>query len=307
MYRISFFGFRYLKLLVMMCFLSSCAVTRHTELPKNSQQLHSLVERVVLVSIDGLSADVLKNNITPLLQFLATHGAYSWDARTVFPSQTVPGHASMITGCSVLHHGFLWNLWVPQIRCDRVSNIFSVAHANGIATAAFVQSKRIKRLVRVGNQSDVDTFQYVLDTDRLVILAKHWMRNNRREILFLHFVGVDKAGHRYGWGSREQIAALGEIDRALSVLFAKAFVHGDARTLMVITADHGGAGHNHGTLSRADMTIPWIAYGAGIKQGYLISESMKVYDTAPTILYALGVPMSAPIEGRVVQSIFEND
>src|SRR5262245_49770519 len=65
--------------------------------------------RVLLVSIDGLRPDALWAAPARNLLGLACRGAHAWEARTVTPSMTVPGHASMITGLTPASHGFTWD------------------------------------------------------------------------------------------------------------------------------------------------------------------------------------------------------
>jgi len=53
------------------------------------------------------------------------------------------------------------------------------------------------------------------------------------------------------------------------------------------------------------MTIPWIAWGVGVKKGYAITDAVTTYDTAATALYALGVPIPADFDGKPVLSALE--
>src|SRR5574341_2085458 len=53
---------------------------------------------VALLSIDGLRPDALVPGVAPNILALALRGSYTWSAQTVYPSTTLPGHASMLTG-----------------------------------------------------------------------------------------------------------------------------------------------------------------------------------------------------------------
>ena len=74
--------------------------------------------------------------------------------------------------------------------------------------------------------------------------------------------------------------------------------------LLIITADHGGSGKSHKTILREHITIPWIAYGTSIKKGYKFKNEIKIYDTAPTILYFLDIELPTGLDGRAVKEIF---
>ena len=51
-------------------------------------------------------------------------------------------------------------------------------------------------------------------------------------------------------------------------------------------------------------TIPWPAVGKEVKRNYSIKEQANIYDTAPTILKALGIDPPQNIDGHVVEEIF---
>ena len=76
------------------------------------------------------------------------------------------------------------------------------------------------------------------------------------------------------------------------------------KTLIIITADHGGKEKNHKENSPLVTTIPWLAVGSQIKENYKISEQVYIYDTAPTVLNALGLPPIPNIDGKVISEIF---
>jgi hypothetical protein len=79
------------------------------------------------------------------------------------------------------------------------------------------------------------------------------------DLFFVHFHGIDDAGHTYGPGSPEEEAAIREVDAAVGRLL-EALPSG---TLTIIFADHGmhlveeeGRMGNHGNLVERDMFIP---------------------------------------------------
>jgi predicted AlkP superfamily pyrophosphatase or phosphodiesterase len=53
---------------------------------------------VAVLSVDGLRADALVQAELPSLRGLMARGAYTLSARSVVPSETLPGHASMLSG-----------------------------------------------------------------------------------------------------------------------------------------------------------------------------------------------------------------
>jgi arylsulfatase A-like enzyme len=75
---------------------------------------------------------------------------------------------------------------------------------------------------------------------------------------------------------------------------------GMERTLVVLTADHGGHDHDHHQPILPDTHIPWLVWGGAAARGGRVHRIVFNTDTAASILYALGLPMPADIEGKPV-------
>ncbi len=73
-------------------------------------------------------------------------------------------------------------------------------------------------------------------------------------------------------------------------------------TLFILSADHGGHGHNHSGKIKEDRLIPWIAWGPGVRPGHKISTPISTVDTAATALWALGI---APTPGAIGHPVLE--
>jgi arylsulfatase A-like enzyme len=68
-----------------------------------------------------------------------------------------------------------------------------------------------------------------------------------------------------------------------------------------VMADHAGHDRDHGAGTRLDLTIPWIASGAGIRKGHKIGTPVSLIDTAPTLAHLLGLPQPQEWEGQVIE------
>jgi len=125
-------------------------------------------------------------------------------------------------------------------------------------------------------------------------------------VCFIHLDDPDSAGHKHGWGSPEQIKAFAEVDAGLGVIVTAIHNAGLAETsVVIITADHGGHDKTHGLNIPDDMTIPWIAWGKGVKQNFTITAPVMTCDTAATVLWLLDVPRPPDLDGKPVTSAFE--
>ena len=105
--------------------------------------------------------------------------------------------------------------------------------------------------------------------------------------------------------SEPQIEAIRETDRCLATIIAAVHAaHLEADTLFILSADHGGHGHNHSGRIKEDRLIPWIAWGVGVRRGHRIVAPISTMDTAATTLWALGYPAPPQMEGRPVAEAF---
>ena len=123
------------------------------------------------------------------------------------------------------------------------------------------------------------------------VVAAVLARDEVAALTFVHFSNPDDAGHHHGWMTSEYLAALRATDACLGALLDGLAPHA-ARMLVIVTADHGGAGrgHGHGGDDPEVRTIPWIARGPGIAAGTTIDAPVTTLDTPATILAFLALP-----------------
>jgi predicted AlkP superfamily pyrophosphatase or phosphodiesterase len=293
--------------------LSGCAgphyvLSRPLEIPAATAPAISVTKNVVLVSIDGLRPDAIDRFSAPTLQRLMREGSYSLDARTIMPSTTLPSHTSMLSGEPPEEHGVLWNN-VASAKADVVefSTVFSVARQHGYKTAAFFSKAKFSPLQRPGtldySQAPGGWFGR-WSSERTVHDARAYLQKERPNLLFVHFSDADSAGHGSGWMSAAYGRAVQTTDAALGQLLAAAEeTYGAGNYSVLVTADHGGHDYGHGTKDARDVNIPWIAWGQGVKAG-VIDEKIDTYDTAPTVLWLLGVKEPDGWDGEPVVEAF---
>lgn len=263
----------------------------------------ALVNHVIIISLDGLRPDLLLQAETTNLKAVWQGGAFSWSAQTVFPSVTLPSHSSMLSGVTIAKHGMTWNTWEPSQGFISVLTVFSIAHQAGLSTAAVVGKTKLQHLA---SPDVVDYFSIPgSEAEPIGQAAAKYFLTCRPAVMFVHFPDLDSAGHTYGWMSPEQFDAIRRVDQALTPLLSGlGTTHLLSQTLIIVSADHGGHDRTHGTDLPADMTIPWIAFGARVKQNYRIQTEIKTYDTAATTLFVLGLPIPESWDGRPITEAF---
>jgi arylsulfatase A-like enzyme len=260
------------------------------------------VERVVIVSLDGLRPDALLRANIPRISALINGGASSFTAQTILPSATLPAHASMLSGRCVSKHGIIWNDLIPSNGYIQGATIFSVAKDAGLRTIMVVGKEKLVTLARPGT---VDRFRYVDGSDEQIAQAALEEASGGFGVLFVHLYLPDSMGHSFGWMSDPYIKVIDRDDAAVGTLLDGLRTLGllDG-TLFILTADHGGHDLTHGTAQTEDTTIPWIIYGPGVLPGRTLTVPVSVMDTAPTGVWALGLDIPTDWDGRPVVEAF---
>lgn len=93
------------------------------------------VQRVVIVSVDGLRPDAIEAAGAETIKKLIERGAYCPKAETIRPSVTLPSHTSMLTGLDYERHGVAWNNYRPGFISH--PSVFSVVAQSGKRAAMY--------------------------------------------------------------------------------------------------------------------------------------------------------------------------
>lgn len=254
--------------------------------------------KVVLISVDGLRPDALAPAGATNVLALAQRGAFTWKARTVFPSVTLVAHASMLSGVAPDVHGIGWDDYRPEKGCITVPTVFGLVHATGQRTVLVAGKQKFQHFNVPGT---IDSFLLTPRGDADVANEAVVQVQAGFDLLFVHFPDTDLAGHASGWLSTAYLTRIAEADRAIGRLL-EALPPG---TTVILTADHGGHASNHGTAMTEDMAIPWIIAGPRVPgRGREIQATVRTVDTAVTALYVLGIAAPPGVAGQVVGEAF---
>lgn len=262
-----------------------------------------MAAKLLLLILDACRPDGLAQAHTPRLDSLWQTGAYTWTARSVVPSVTLPAHMTMFRSVSPEKHGVgADNVFVPGAAA--FPSVLDVAKQAGLHTAMFYSWEQLRDLAAPGSldMSYCRAARKGEDSDTPgARAAAAYLAAEQPDLCVLYLGDIDLTGHACGWMSPEYIAAIEATDRAiggvLDTLAASSLR--ESYTILAL-ADHGGHDHEHGTDSPEDMTIPWILNGAGVKRGYAIQTPVHLRDTAATIAHLLGLPRPAAWEGQPV-------
>ncbi|MFH2104173.1 MAG: alkaline phosphatase family protein [Chloroflexota bacterium] len=259
------------------------------------------VERVLILSVDGLRPEAIAMAPMPNLIALMESGAATRSAQTVIPSATLPAHAAMLVGSCPQDLGVDWNDYLPERGIVAGTDLFDLVHDAGMTTIMFVGKEKLGQLTE---PESLDVFRFINDRDSVIIDQLIEQLPADFGLLFVHFPTADWMGHVYGWLAGEQLSVLYRGDQAFGRLLAALDEAGLlAGTLIIVTADHGGHGTTHGSTLAEDMTIPWIIAGPGVVPGQLTAP-VHITDTAATAAWALGLSIPPEWDGVPVTEAF---
>lgn len=208
----------------------------------------------------------------------------------------------MLSGVPPAVHGVTFNDWRDgDQHFQRPTALTYVTRAGGRA-AAIVHKSKMLMFTPAGSVVSARYLPYPRYRQADVVeAAARLFAEQRPALLFAHVADPDAAGHRRGWMSEEYLRVIAGVPALIERLlraFEEVGVAGEA--LLLVTADHGGHGITHGTARPEDTTIPWMAFGSAARPGVVIARRVVVYDTAATILAALGIPIPGDWHGRPV-------
>ncbi len=294
---------------------------------------------VLLVSLDTTRADRLgpygfSAVATPTLDRLAAEGVV-FETVTAPAPLTVPSHASLMTALDPPRHGVRDNgrYQLADEHRTLAENLAEAGWATGAQVGVFVLNRGTG--IEQGFAAYRDTTDAAgadatgvriseratneLRADVVIDAAIDWLRRHA-ERPFFQFVHLFDPHAPYDppepFRSRHERADpdptvgryLGEIawtDHQLGRLIdALDELDAAARTLVVVTADHGEAFGEHGEIGHSyfvyDTTVrvPLIVRLPGVVEPGRVATPVRLVDVAPTVLELLGAPPLADVDGR---------
>lgn len=274
-----------------------------------------MVDRVLVISVDGLRPDMLLRAETPRIRTLMARGSFTMWANTTDVAVTLPSHVSMLTGVTPEKHGVHHNnvgLGFPayptlmeQVKRHRPSLRCGVI-AGKAKFVAFLKPGTVDVSIVPARDGDVDDLWVARN-----VVAQ--IQAGTPDVLFVHFPTVDGVGHTQGWGTQAQLEAVAAADSAVGmVLDALEEQKLLDKTLIILSADHGGQGLSHGrqpdgTTDPRSRHIPWIIAGPQVREDFDLTRNWQLVvhteDTFATACYFLGVPLARDIDGRPVLDV----
>jgi hypothetical protein len=214
---------------------------------------------VALIFLDGFGylryIEALQAGLIPHLAALDAPAL----GLAAYPPSTSVSSAALLTGASPDVNG----VTMRGIRTTETETIFDVVAAAGLRSVAVEGNalafnlRNTEVMLSGDRDGDGSTDDNVL-ANALAVLAQ-----GMPDLLWVHFHGIDDAGHTYGPDTPEERAKIKEVDTAVGALISAL----PPRTAILIFSDHGmhsvqeeGRSGNHGNLIDRDMLIPIWAF-----------------------------------------------
>ena len=250
--------------------------------------------KVILICIDGMRPDGFEKCGNPYTEELKKICSYTYNAKTVFPPETLQAHMSMIRSVTPQEHGVLTYKYVrPTCKAygifERIKNaklkggsamfygwepLRDIARPNSLSYSTFI---------KIGSMGGENVDILLTDeADRAI--SKRMELGNPFDFVFLYLPETDEEGHRSGWMGERYLEKISVAVDCVKRMIEK---YGDEYSVILMT-DHGGHELNHGQDVPEDMIIPLFFYGDAFEAGKVI-DGVSIMDIAPTITKILGI------------------
>lgn len=256
-----------------------------------------IINKVILICVDGMRPDGFLACKHPYIEEMMKKSCYTLDGKTVVPPVTLPAHMSLFHSTDPQRHGVMTNTYLPMAR--PISGLFEQLHRQKAVCAMYYGWEPLRDVARPGSLTYgeyIHSYSEESTDTALTDSALARIGKSRPDFVFLYMVETDqKGGHDHGWMSE---AYLDRIRIAVDNIRRVIGEWGDEYTV-IVTADHGGHGRNHGADIPEDTTIPIFYFGKQFEAGRRFSGG-SILDIAPTIAKLMGVDPAPEWEGTPV-------
>ena len=266
-------------------------------------------KHVIFIGVDGLSPDGVRQASTPALDRLMNEGSYSLSARGVRPTSSSPNWGSMLMGAAPEQHGVTSNGWredrQPYPPNTKVGNrgwfptIFDIIQDQqpDMEVGTVYHWQGFQNLF---NRETPDYEMHGRTEEITTQIAIDYIVEERPNYLFIHLDHVDAAGHRDGHGSDAYYESVSKADSLIGLILSALDETFGQEYVVMVSSDHGGVGYGHGGDSLAEIEIPWIISGKGVREGLDLQSRINTFDSPSMAAYLLGIQQPQAWIGRPV-------
>ena len=267
-------------------------------------------EHVFVIAFDGWGSYCMDSVAMPNTRALMAAGTYTFNKRTVLPSDSAPNWASMFAGAPVEFNGWSNNGSGPDVQPVYVNG-------NGVFPTIFSILREQVPDAEIGCLYEWGGIRPLIDDkahnycvkdrqENLTPLAVEYIKTKKPDFLTVIYDDPDHVGHKNGHDTPEYYAKMEQLDSWLGEILAaikEAGIYDDS--IIIVTSDHGGIETRHGGRSLMEMDTPFIVAGRNIRKAGEFKQYMMQYDTAHTIAEMFGLQVPEVWRGKSMSQIFE--
>lgn len=266
---------------------------------------HHVYDRVYIIGVDGAGNFFTKTD-TPNIDRIFADGAYNHNTVTAEPTISAQCWGSLLHGVTPQAHrftnGLVGDFPVPENhpypsifkearKAFPDAALASVSNWNPINTGIIEQG--------LGVYEDTGSDEEVCEKVCAAIKEKD------PKLLFVQFDSVDGAGHAHVYGSKPYLEQITYVDSLIGKIYDTALSCGTLdNTLIIVTADHGGAGTDHGGSTDGERLISYFVSGESVVPGEF--GYAEIRDTAAITAFALGFEQPECWSSRIPDGLFED-
>ncbi len=264
----------------------------------------AIYKHVVILGVDGAGA-FFRDTPTPNMDKIFENGATSYDVLTSIPTISAECWGSLLLGVTPEVHR-LTNGIVSSMPYDVNSpfpSVFRIVRAAypDAELASFCCWNPINHGIIENN---LGVHKDTAGDGELTEKILAYLDGHAPTLLFVQFDSIDGAGHTYGYGFPEHLAAITSADGWIGRIYGKYEEKGLLDdTLFIVTADHGGTPtRSHGGTTDAEKYVFLGVRGKTVEKGTIGDAGIR--DLAAITAYALGVDLPETWTARVPSGVF---
>ena len=263
-------------------------------------------KHVVILGVDGAGA-FFRNTDTPHMDAIFADGIFTYGWKAVYPSISAQNWGAMLHGVLPEFHRLTNEIVAsrPYDPAGPYPSVFRVVReAMPDATLASFCNWAAVNIGIIEDGLGVEKWNGPNDP-AVAAEVISYLGSHDPTLLFVHFDSCDAAGHRYGFGSPQHLAAISAVDGLIGEIhetLERRNLLDD--TLFLVVTDHGGTPQgSHGGNTPAEMNVFFGAVGKTVDRETPIYDGDN-RDVAAIAAHALGLDCPATWTSRVPTGVF---
>ncbi|WP_417604540.1 alkaline phosphatase family protein [Oceanimonas baumannii] len=230
------------------------------------------MHKVILIIIDGLAHEVARHSLGYLLAMTEAERATSYKLQCELPALSRPLYETILTGTRPVDHGVVHN---GVVRLSNETSLFHLARGAGLSTAAAAYHwvselynrapydpvrDRFTRDEQLPIQHGIFYHQDDYPDSHLLVDAEWLRRSADPDLLLIHPMNVDDAGHKFGLDSSQYRNSARHFDLLLADYVPRWLQQGYQ---IMITSDHGmNRDRSHSGTLPEEREVPLFVLGS---------------------------------------------